>query len=246
MSLRWLDARSTQVADLGPIHDLPLTGMVFTGCPISSLEPLRGMNKLELVSVGSSRVTDLAPLAGLKVERLWLDGLKLPDLSPLRGLPLKELYLFSSDIADLSPLAGMPIEKLQLGGAKIRDISPLADCTALRHLWLSDCNISDIRPIAGLKLTELHLGNTRVRDVSPLRNLPLRVLTIDRCPVTDLSPLRDIPTLEELVASKESPGIWSLRTHAQLKYLSTVWDPRNNRPSQTVSEFWQRWDGKIR
>jgi serine/threonine protein kinase/Leucine-rich repeat (LRR) protein len=246
MALRWLDATSTKVEDLTPIHDLPLTGIVFQGCPITNIEPLSGMMTLQLVGIGISQVRDLTPLAGLKIERLWLNKLKLQDLSPLRTLPLKELYMPDAEIADLSPLAGTPLERLQMGGAKIRDISPLADCTSLRYLWLSDCNISDIRPLAGLKISELHIGNTRVRDISPLRNMPLRVLTVDRCPVTDLSPLRDIPTLEELVASKESPGIWSLRTHAQLKYLSTVWDPRNNRPTQSVSEFWQRWDGKIR
>ena len=246
MSLRKLDAVSTEISDLSPIRDLPLASLNFSGSPVVSIAPLAGSKTLKNLSAGASKVTDLAPLAGLPIETLWLNKLTLTDLSPLRGLPLKQLYLFDSDILDLSPLAGSSIERLHLGAAKVRDIAPLADCTSLQHLWMSDVNVTDIRPLAGLKLVELHLGHTRVRDLAPLRNLPLRVLTVDHCPVSDLSPLRDIPSLEELVAGKETPGMWSLRTHPQLKYLSTVWDPRNNRPSQSVSEFWARWDGKIK
>jgi hypothetical protein len=246
MSLQTLEATSTKVVDLTPLREMPLTYLNVATSPVESLKPLSGINTLKVLSVGDSKVNDLTPLAGLKVESLWLNKLNLPDLTPLRGLPLKELYLFDSDVADLTPLSGSPIERLHMSGAKVRDIAPLADCTSLRSLNLSNVDVIDIRPLAGLKLDELHLGHTRVRDLAPLRNVPLRVLTVDHCPVQDLSPLRDIPTLEELVASKENPGLWSLRTHPKLKLLSTVWDPRNNRPSQTVSEFWARWDGKIK
>jgi len=89
---------------------MPLTYLNVATSPVESLKPLSGINTLKVLSVGDSKVNDLTPLAGLKVESLWLNKLNLPDLTPLRGLPLKELYLFDSDVADLTPLSGSPIE----------------------------------------------------------------------------------------------------------------------------------------
>ena len=187
-------------------------------------------------------MTDLAPLAGLPITVLQANKLQLRSLEPLRGMPLRQLFLFEAGNVDLSPLAGSPIDYLHLGGAKIGNAAPLGGCTALRSLWLCDCHIQDRAPLPGSKLAELYLGNTRVRDITPLTKMPLRVLTLDRCPVQDLNLLRDIATLEQLVVSREAPGLANLRSHPRLAFLATRWDIKTGRPAQTAKDFWTEWD----
>ena len=38
------------------------------------------------------RVTDLAPLRGMPLQRLWWFGSAVSDLSPLRGMPLQDIH----------------------------------------------------------------------------------------------------------------------------------------------------------
>ena len=246
LPLRQLNAEYTRVSDLAPLRGMPLELLRVTDSPVESVAPLAGMKTLRDLGIGGTAVTDLAPLTGLPIGVLQANKLQLRDLEPLRGMPLKQLFLFDAANVDLAPLSGSSIELLHLGGAKISDLAPLAGCAALRHLWVSDCNVRDLSPLAELKLVELHLGNTRVRDLRPLSKLPLRVLTIDRSPVEDVTPLRDIPTLEQLVVSRDAPGLSGLRSHPRLAWLATRWDAHANRPGQTATEFWTEFDRRKR
>ena len=70
-------------------------------------------------------VTDLSPLAGLKLQSLDLFQVKVSDLSPLKGMPLVELWAEETAVSDISPLAGMPLKILWLNATAVKDISPL-------------------------------------------------------------------------------------------------------------------------
>jgi hypothetical protein len=43
-------------------------------------------------------VTDLAPLTGMKLTRLYCDGTRTPDLAALKGMPLVVLHCRGYDL----------------------------------------------------------------------------------------------------------------------------------------------------
>jgi serine/threonine protein kinase/Leucine-rich repeat (LRR) protein len=244
LPLTSLDLEYTKIENIEALRGMPLEWLRITDTKVSDLAPLAGMKTMRDLGVGGTKITSLAPVAGIPLTMLQINRLKLADLAPLRGAPLKHLFAFDTTIADMSVIAELPLETLHLGAAKLTDINQLAACKSLRFLWLSDTNISDIRPLADLKLEQLHLGHTRVRDLTPLARLPLRVLTIDRCPIDSLAVLRDIPTLEQLVVSKNTPGLRSLRSHPKIAYISTRWDTGMDRPAETADVFWAELENR--
>jgi len=135
--LQWLDASSTQIADLSP-----LTG-------------LRGLQELWLMY---TQVADLSPLAGLRgLEALALGGTQVADLSPLAGLhALEWLDLGSPQVVDLGPLAGLrALQTLYIAHTQVSDLAPLAGMSGLRRLYLAEGQEVDLTPLAGLKDLEI-------------------------------------------------------------------------------------------
>lgn len=128
---------------------------------------------------------------------LRLTKLGISDLSPLRGLPIKRLYAASNPLADLSPLDGLPLEVLWLCQCKnVTDFAPLAKCPQLQSIHLCGTGITDLAPLRGLPLRYLKLSATPVADLSPLAGLPIETLHLDSCKnLTDLSPLAKFPRL---------------------------------------------------
>ncbi|WP_425614261.1 protein kinase [Anatilimnocola sp. NA78] len=100
-----LNFDSSQLVDLTPLTDQPISELSLGATPVTDLTPLRGL-PLKSLDLKNSKVTDLAPLKELKLEALSLRGTKVTDLSPLRGLPLKTLWLSNcKELTELSPLA---------------------------------------------------------------------------------------------------------------------------------------------
>ena len=152
--LRKLDLSwAREVSDL-----TPLSGMTelreFRGVPVSDLSQLEPLQKLEILVVGSSKVTDLTPLQ------------KLPAL--------RELNLNNCEkLADASPLSKLSkLTRLDLGRTKVTDLAPLASLSDLTYLRLANCKLADISPLANLgKLEFLDIGDTGLMDVSPVFGL---------------------------------------------------------------------------
>ena len=59
-----------------------------------------------------SRVSDLSPLRGKKMEWLNIDTTLVSDLSPISGMPLAGVLLYNSKVTDLSPLKTIPHLKI--------------------------------------------------------------------------------------------------------------------------------------
>ncbi|MBY0528118.1 MAG: protein kinase [Gemmataceae bacterium] len=150
-----------------------------------------GMLQLDLL--GHLKITDLGPLKGLPLNRLYLSGPSLSDLTPLQDMPLDALLLNNcSQLKDLAPLRSLKLSSLIVTGSRqLKDLSPLKDLP-LRELTLDDCGqVEDLTPLKGLKLTKLVLSDcSRVRDLSALRGMPLTELNLGGTAVADLSPLQ--------------------------------------------------------
>ncbi len=115
-----------KLADLAPLHGIPLTGLVAIQNPIVDLSPLKGM-PLEYMRLCDTRVSDLTPLANLPLRSLELDRTPVVDLAPLRGLPLEVLTLVDGQVRDLSPLTGLKLKALAIWRSPIASLLPLRD-----------------------------------------------------------------------------------------------------------------------
>ena len=176
---------------------------------IGELTGLEYAIKLTTLQLGSNRVSDLAPLAGLKnLTTLSLYDNDASDLTPLAGLTnLAELDLDFNGISDLTPLAGLTnLKELHLRSNSVADLTPLAGLTSLTRLYLSFNNASDLTPLAGLtNLTELELVFNGVSDLTPLAGLTnLTRLELEANDITDLLPLAGLTNLATLKLSGNS------------------------------------------
>jgi hypothetical protein len=186
-------------------------------CGDGELEHLKGLTKLEYLSLDGTRITDagLVHVKGLtNLKYLYLDGTRVTDvgLEPLKGLTkLKHLFLSDTQLTDagLADLKGLTkLEYLYLDGTRITDagLVHLKGLTKLEYLQLFGTPVTD----AGLE----HL--TRLSKLEYLR--------LDDTEVTDagLVDLKGLSNLEHLDLSHTQvtdAGLVHLKGLTRLKYL---------------------------
>lgn len=122
------------------------------GLPVRNMQIMGTMDGL-----ASGRIMDLAPLAGMPLETLWIWKVPLKDLSPLKTTRLKKLLIMGSRITDISPLKDLPLVDLNLWCTDVSDISPLKGMR-LKHLNIdcSECaRVEDLTPLEGMQLESL-------------------------------------------------------------------------------------------
>lgn len=68
----------------------------------------------------------LRDLRNRPIVNLNLDGTRIPDLTPIKGWKLDRLSISNNPITDLAPLAGMNLKTFSADGCPIRDLAPLA------------------------------------------------------------------------------------------------------------------------
>ncbi len=188
---------------------------------ITDISFLKG-HPLKKLSLSHTQVSDLSPLAGMKLESLNLDqAVKVSDLSPIKGMPIKELNLINLRISDISSLKDMPLESLYLWNAPVQDISALK----------------------GMPLNELFLINSKVKDLSPLIGIPLKKLLLEASnEVKDISALKSMNTLECLtLPNNPSVDIRLLRSMENIRILDYT---GGNWPTKHANEFWKEYDAK--
>lgn len=181
-------------------HDGLVAGIEIRSPDVSDLAPLAAMGSLRSVSCGvharPGQLLSLAPLRGLKLERVQVSDSMVRDLSPLRGMPLFELSVDRTQVQDLEPLRGAPLERLSLVDTSVKDLS------VLRGMPLSVLNVRgtpafDFASLAGFSFETLNVSKTQFKDLSALKTAALRDLDISFSRVNQFQALRDMP-LESL------------------------------------------------
>ena len=117
--LQVLHLSKTGVSNLTPIIDAPLQQLNLLGSRVADLRPCAAM-PLKLLWLNSCPVSDLSPLASVhSLESLTLYNTLVTDLSPLANLRLRRLHIGNTQVTDLSPLAKMELERLIFHPGKI-------------------------------------------------------------------------------------------------------------------------------
>lgn len=94
----------TKVTDLTPLVATELISLDFEETPVESLEPLKTMTTLRRLNLANSAVTDLTPLAGLKLDRLVFTPAKITTgLDAVREM--KSLTLIGKTLPEAMPAA---------------------------------------------------------------------------------------------------------------------------------------------
>ncbi len=104
-----LNLRSTGIADLSPLSQLPLRNLYLANNPgVVNITPLAGM-PLERLDLTGTRVSDLSPLGGSSIRELVLEGCRsITDLTPLAQCEKLETLIVPSQVRDLEFLRGKP------------------------------------------------------------------------------------------------------------------------------------------
>ncbi len=104
LPLRRLVIKATKISDLTPLRGMPLTLLDASDTPVKDLTALAACPALISLDVSQTGVTDLRPLAGLKLGRLAFSKTAVQDLAPLQRMPLRALYCDETKVEDLLPL----------------------------------------------------------------------------------------------------------------------------------------------
>ncbi|MCO6459636.1 MAG: hypothetical protein J5I93_30340, partial [Pirellulaceae bacterium] len=191
-------------------------GLQFVADHVTDLSPLRALNKLTSLDCGGSnfelpaKLADLAPLHGLRLERLHVPFTQVADLAPLRRMPLRSLGCARTQVYDLRPLTGMPLRDLSVQNSNVMDLTPLRGLP-LDSLNISHTRVTDIAPLSGMPLDSLYLDGTAIGDLSPLGTLRLFRLNwrgYDPHRAAHADAVRAIATLEE-INSRPAAQFWS-------------------------------------
>jgi hypothetical protein len=199
-----LDASGMDIADLtGLEYALNLRTFECIHSRLTSLAPLAGLANLESLAFNENEISDLSPLAGLtNLRSLNIHDNEIGDISALSGLnSLEFLDLHANQISDASAVSGLSnLETLILEGNQISDISPLSGLTSLQLLRLGINEISDLSPLAALSnLQTLSVYANKISDVSPLPALSsLQSLVLSGNEITDIAPLANFTSLSYL------------------------------------------------
>lgn len=210
--LTGLTAYNSGITSLdGLQYAMNLSSLNLVNNDVTDLEPLRGLQKLGLLELGSNpNLTDLEPLSELPA--LFYLGLNksvgVTDLSPLSGLDtLQQLHLGElPGITSMAPLSGLTgLTTLNLSQSGFTDYDSLRSLTGLQRLWLSQMSLTtaDIAFLEDLpQLTDLNLYFNSIDSLAPLAGLTqLTRLDIGTNPVSDLMHIAS-RSFEELSVSE--------------------------------------------
>jgi serine/threonine protein kinase len=144
---------------------------------VSDLWPVRGLNHLQDLrctgsDVNRGKLNDLSPLTGMQLRILHCGrNPQVSDLGPLKGIPLRRLWINQTAVSDLGPLRGMPLEILDLTGSRVRDLAPLQGMP-LTSISLRRTSVNDFSPLKGMPLVEVHADIQTQAQADVLRSLP--------------------------------------------------------------------------
>lgn len=200
-TLETLKCNSTRVTNLKPLKGLTLKGLECSMCrgekgdTVSDLSPLAGM-KLERFYCDKISAKDFSVLKPMPIAELSVgDNLQITDFTILKDMPLKELYLTRTRFTEKDGLIlkGKPIRTLYLYGTPIKDLLFVKDLP-LDLLVCSACTqLKDLHPLKGMKIKTFYCGETPIKDLGPLEGMPLTSLYCQDTSISSLEPLKGMP-----------------------------------------------------
>ncbi|MCR5608562.1 MAG: hypothetical protein K6G26_05820 [Lachnospiraceae bacterium] len=174
------------------------------------LEYLRGLKKLETLSVTTSKLrdygeTNLEAISYLKsLKCLTIVGDNISDIDYIKKLNKLNTFRFANNRSlhnKKSYSCLKNVEYIALTGCKIKDLSALKDLKKVKYLSLYDNKARDLSGLSQLStLTCLDLRKNDISDVLPLKDITnLEYLALlDNNPLSNVNELTTLPSLKRL------------------------------------------------
>ena len=196
-NLKWLDASNLEIENLSGLEGAE--GLVLLNLDrnrVTDVAPLAEIRLSGLTLTHNRGMVDWTPLAGMiDLDYLALDGNSLLEVPPLPPY-IKYLYLAENSISDIAPLAMLLPVELDLSANAVTSLAPLEQWD-LEYLHVDGNQIADLSPLTFERLRELHFANNMVADISPLLNgEELLMADVRRNPLAD-DALAVLDTLRE-------------------------------------------------
>ncbi len=142
---------------------------------ITSIAPLKGLERLQFIDLSDNQVQDISVLSTLKsLQFIELTRNKVQDVTALGGvIALNSLYLAHNQIKDLSPLFKLPkVWTIDAEGNQITAITGIGGLKWLSMLNLKGNQVADITPLEPLaELQQLFLDGNKITDLAPLHRM---------------------------------------------------------------------------
>jgi len=126
-NLKSISLEYNQISNLRPLANLALQSLSISGNPITDSQlAFLSHSPLQMLTMDSTKVTDLSPLAGkARLNYLSIQYTQITDLSPIQNLAeLEILQAMHTSVADINPLLSTGLRKLMsvsLGGCLINN-----------------------------------------------------------------------------------------------------------------------------
>lgn len=193
-----------KIMDLSPLSGMKcLSELYLSDNPISDIEALRETPTLTLLDISDTFVTDLSPLAGSKIQTLYLFHTPVQDYSVLSGLSwLQALHASRLDADGIAVCCRLnQLEALTLSDSPA--LSSLDALTGMTGLLFLDIAGDAVATLDGVEcfqnLTYLCMTGTLITDLSPLTSLSsITGVHIAGLSIDDYSVLLQIPSLERV------------------------------------------------
>ncbi len=205
-NLRELTIRDSTLSDpevfssLRQLETLVITDSRLPGTALKEIAALPSLKSLTLSGCGISTIADLAGLNGLTY--LDLSNNTIRNLSPLGAMQsLEELHLRGNaltGLADLVPLTGLRV--LDVAYNSLSSTAPLAGLTGLTSLDVSGNGLMDLDGVGALEnLTALSASDNNLVVVDSLKTCgELRTLDLSYNTLLNIDALASLKNLEKL------------------------------------------------
>ena len=195
---------------------------------IRKLDPLSELTELTQVNCSNTLITSLFPLRNLnKLLILNFSNTPVNDVSPLMySTSLKELNCSYTLLKNLNGLAGLVnLEKLDMAGLRIDKFEFITGLKKLKEANFSETLLIDLKPVGVLtEIKTLDISQTRIFDLTEIKTLVnLTSLNCDKNSVSSLAPLSGMKHLEVLkISNTEVENLKELDSISALKRI--YWD----------------------
>jgi Leucine-rich repeat (LRR) protein len=241
---------NVNIRSLEPLSELSdLTSLHCSNSLISSIHPVRNLNKLAILDFSNTPVDDLSSLQySASLREINCSYTLIEDLSPLHRLVgLTRLDISGLRVSRIDFISELPkLEMLALSHTRVSDIDKLSMLTGLEELDISSTPVMTLAPVAELtKLKFLNCDRTAVSSLEPLKGLTnLAGLKISYTKVESLGPMAGLQNLKRIYwesdklfpeekEAKRTEAISFMRDNPQ---TLVIFDPE-----ELVNE-WKSWE----
>ncbi len=200
--------------------------------PVTSIECLRDLDRIQVVCILGCSVSDLSPLTGKNILReVWISGNPVTDASPVLALPnlIEFNAYYGTGVTDISAIPATSCLQNFYCDNKLEDYSPLLRSKTLQSVELAGISDSFFRELIKKfrSMSSIRISNSDIKDQSLklLEGYNLYGLSLENCGLEDISGLEGLMRVDDLrLGGNQIEDISVLEHFTQISYCLDLRD----------------------